>query len=79
VKDSGCAAKSRIDVRDRQPFAPWHVLKAHFVAVSGGGRNGSRSHLAYLECDCLERDGSPGRLPARAATILARVTSRSAT
>jgi type IV secretory pathway VirD2 relaxase len=38
------------------------VVKGSFVPMRGGGRDAARLHLAYLERDGVERDGSPGHL-----------------
>jgi type IV secretory pathway VirD2 relaxase len=38
------------------------LVKAHYVPMSGGGRDAARLHLDYLERDGVERDGSPGVL-----------------
>jgi hypothetical protein len=38
------------------------LVKSHYVPVWGAGRDAARLHLAYLERDGVERDGSPGVL-----------------
>jgi type IV secretory pathway VirD2 relaxase len=38
------------------------VIKARYVSMTGNGRKIAKAHLAYLERDGVERDGSPGRL-----------------
>jgi type IV secretory pathway VirD2 relaxase len=38
------------------------VVKSHYVQMRGDGRDAARLHLAYLERDGVERDGSPGTL-----------------
>lgn len=38
------------------------LVKAHYVAMARGGRVAAARHLAYLERDGVERDGSPGQL-----------------
>ena len=38
------------------------VIKARYVPIAGNGRKLAKAHLAYLERDGVERDGSPGRL-----------------
>jgi type IV secretory pathway VirD2 relaxase len=38
------------------------LVKAHFVPMRAGGRDAARLHLAYLERDGVERDGSAGVL-----------------
>jgi hypothetical protein len=37
------------------------VIKSKYVAMTGEGRKLAARHLAYLERDGVERDGSPGR------------------
>jgi hypothetical protein len=41
------------------------VIKARYIPIAGNGRKLAKAHLAYLERDGVERDGSPGRLSAR--------------
>ncbi len=43
------------------------LVKAHFVPMRAGGRDAVRLHLAYLERDGVERDGSAGVLYGAAA------------
>jgi type IV secretory pathway VirD2 relaxase len=38
------------------------VLKASYVRLAGGGAKAARAHLAYIERDGVERDGSPGQM-----------------
>jgi type IV secretory pathway VirD2 relaxase len=38
------------------------VIKARYIPIAGNGRKLAKAHLAYLERDGVERDGSPGRL-----------------
>src|SRR6185312_1295370 len=38
------------------------VIKSRYVTLGRGGLAGMKRHLAYLERDGVERDGSPGRL-----------------
>ena len=38
------------------------VVKSHYVQLRGAARDAARLHLAYLERDGVERDGSPGTL-----------------
>jgi hypothetical protein len=38
------------------------VIKSRYVTIGKGGLAGLKRHLAYLERDGVERDGSPGRL-----------------
>ena len=59
---SSGGAKARYDVGE----TPWNsrrcVVKSHYVSMARGGRLAATRHLAYLERDGVERDGSPGRL-----------------
>ena len=59
---AGAGAKARYDVGE----TPWNsrrcVVKSHYVSMARGGRLAAGRHLAYLERDGVERDGSPGRL-----------------
>jgi type IV secretory pathway VirD2 relaxase len=38
------------------------VVKASYVSLARGGIKAARVHLAYIERDGVERDGSPGRM-----------------
>jgi type IV secretory pathway VirD2 relaxase len=38
------------------------VIKARYVSMTGNGPKIAKAHLAYLERDGVERDGSPGQL-----------------
>lgn len=38
------------------------AIKCHYVSMAGGGREAARLHLAYVEREGVERDGSPGVL-----------------
>jgi hypothetical protein len=60
----GRAASKRGRVAVRAPHALSRrcVIKARYVAMTGNGRKIAKAHLAYLERDGVERDGSPGRL-----------------
>jgi type IV secretory pathway VirD2 relaxase len=53
---------SRIAVREPHALSRRCVIKSKYVPMTGEGRNLARRHLAYLERDGVERDGSPGRL-----------------
>jgi type IV secretory pathway VirD2 relaxase len=55
-------AKTSYDVGLLRQNSRRCVVKSHYVPMHGGGRDASRLHLAYLERDGVERDGSPGRL-----------------
>jgi type IV secretory pathway VirD2 relaxase len=59
---ASAGAKARYDVGE----TPWNsrrcVVKSHYVSMARGGRLAAGRHLAYLERDGVERDGSPGRL-----------------
>jgi type IV secretory pathway VirD2 relaxase len=45
------------------------VVKARVVRLTDGGIAAARLHLAYIERDGVERDGSPGRLYGAAETV----------
>jgi len=53
---------SRIAVRAPDALSRRCVIKSKYVAMTGEGRKLAARHLAYLERDGVERDGSPGRL-----------------
>jgi Protein of unknown function (DUF3363) len=53
---------SRIAVREPHALSRRCVIKSKYVAMTGEGRKLAARHLAYLERDGVERDGSPGRL-----------------
>jgi len=59
---SGMGARTRYDIGE----TPWNtrraVVKSHYVSMTRGGRLAAARHLAYLERDGVEQDGSPGRL-----------------
>ena len=38
------------------------MVKARYVSTAGSGAKAARAHLAYLERDGVEQDGSQGRL-----------------
>jgi type IV secretory pathway VirD2 relaxase len=54
--------RGRIAVRSPGALSRRCIIKAHYVATTGNGRKRAKAHLAYLERDGVERDGSPGRL-----------------
>jgi hypothetical protein len=60
----GRAASKRGRVAVRAPHALSRrcVIKARYVATTRNGHKIAKAHLAYLERDGVERDGSPGRL-----------------
>src|SRR3954471_23482161 len=52
----------RIAVREPHAMSRRCVIKSKYVPMTGEGRKLAARHLAYLERDGVERDGSPGRL-----------------
>jgi type IV secretory pathway VirD2 relaxase len=60
-RPSGQKGRARCDVR-LPPGARRCVVKASYVRLSGGGAKAARAHLAYIERDGVERDGSPGQM-----------------
>ena len=52
----------RIAVRAPHALSRRCVIKSKYVPMTGEGRRLAVRHLAYLERDGVERDGSPGRL-----------------
>jgi type IV secretory pathway VirD2 relaxase len=52
---------ARYDIGDTPPNSRRCVVKSHYVSMARGGRLAAGRHLAYLERDGVERDGSPGR------------------
>ncbi|HVZ70959.1 MAG TPA: DUF3363 domain-containing protein [Polyangia bacterium] len=54
--------RGHIAVRPPHALSRRCVIKARYVSMSGNGRKIAKAHLAYLERDGVERDGSPGRL-----------------
>jgi type IV secretory pathway VirD2 relaxase len=52
----------RIAVREPHALSRRCVIKSRYVAMTASGRKLASRHLAYLERDGVERDGSPGRL-----------------
>jgi hypothetical protein len=55
-------AWARYDVGETPSNSRRCVVKSHYVSMLRGGRGAAGLHLAYLERDGVERDGSPGRL-----------------
>ena len=58
----------RVAVREPHALSRRCVIKARYVAMTASGRKLAKLHLAYLERDGVERDGSPGAI-SRAALI----------
>ena len=56
------ARRGLIAVRAPRELSRRCVVKARYVAMSGTGQQRAKVHLAYLERDGVERDGSPGQL-----------------
>jgi hypothetical protein len=52
----------RVAVRQPHALSRRCVIKSRYVPMTAGGRKLAGRHLAYLERDGVERDGSPGRL-----------------
>jgi hypothetical protein len=63
-RGSGRAAskRGRIAVRAPHELSRRCVVKARYVPMTGNGRKLAKAHLAYLERDGVERDGSLGVL-----------------
>jgi hypothetical protein len=59
---SGLARTKPYDVGRARENSRRCVVKGSFVPMGGGGRDAARLHLAYLERDGVEPDGSPGQL-----------------
>ena len=59
--NSGRQSRARCDVR-LPPNARRCVVKARYVPMGDRGPKAARAHLAYIERDGVERDGSPGRM-----------------
>lgn len=53
---------ARIAVREPHALSRRCVIKSRYVPMKADGRKLAARHLAYLERDGVERDGSPGRL-----------------
>ncbi len=60
-KSDGRKARATCDVRLPRG-ARRCVVKASYVRLAGGGAKAARTHLAYIERDGVEQDGSQGRL-----------------
>lgn len=58
----GRATRATCDVRGVSAFSRRCVVKARYVPMRAGGDKAARLHLAYVERDGVERDGSKGRL-----------------
>src|SRR5262245_64473603 len=52
----------RVAVREPHALSRRCVIKSRYVPMTADGRKLAARHLAYLERDGVERDGSPGRL-----------------
>lgn len=52
----------RVAVREPHALSRRCVIKSRYVPMTAAGRKLAGRHLAYLERDGVERDGSPGRL-----------------
>jgi len=52
--------RARCDVRLPSGLARRCVVKARYVPTTGGGAKAARAHLAYIEREGVERDGSQG-------------------
>src|SRR4051812_13816331 len=55
-------ARVRCDVRLPPGLARRCVVKARYVSMAGSGAKAARAHLAYIERDGVEQDGSQGRM-----------------
>ena len=55
-------SRARHDIRPASPSSRRCVVKARYVPIRAGGANAARQHLAYIERDGVEQDGSKGRL-----------------
>ena len=51
-----------VAVREPHGFSRRCVIKGRYVSMTRHGQKAAKLHLAYLERDGVERDGSPGRL-----------------
>jgi type IV secretory pathway VirD2 relaxase len=54
--------RARHDIRPAPPLSRRCVIKARYVPMRAGGIKAARQHLAYIERDGVEQDGSKGRL-----------------
>ena len=59
---SGLARTKPYDVGETPRNSRRCVAKSHYVSTARGGRHAAARHLANLERDGVERDGSPGQL-----------------
>jgi type IV secretory pathway VirD2 relaxase len=59
----------RHDIRPATATSRRCVVKARYVPMANGGARGARSHLAYIERDGVEQDGSKGRLFDRSGEV----------
>ena len=66
---SAGGVRPRYDVGETPANSRRCVVKSHYVSMLRGGRVVAGLHLAYLERDGVERDGSPGRLYGADATF----------
>ena len=53
------------DIPRPPPFSRRCIVKARFVPMTAHGARAAALHLAYIERDGVERDGSAGRLVRR--------------
>jgi hypothetical protein len=54
--------RGRVAVREPRPQSRRCVVKARYVPLTARGLAAAKRHLAYIERDGVERDGSPGRM-----------------
>jgi type IV secretory pathway VirD2 relaxase len=57
--------RARIAVRAPHELSRRCVIKSRYASMTGNGRKLAKAHLAYLERDGVERDGSRGQLYGR--------------
>ena len=55
-------SRARHDIRPASPSSRRCIVKARYVPIRAGGAQAARQHLAYIERDGVEQDGSKGRL-----------------
>jgi type IV secretory pathway VirD2 relaxase len=60
---------ARHDMRSMPALSRRCVVKARYVQMRAGGDKAARRHLAYIERDGVEKDGSKGRLFDRAGDV----------
>jgi type IV secretory pathway VirD2 relaxase len=58
----GSSQRARHDIRPASVWSRRCSVKARYVPIRAGGENAARAHLAYLERDGVEQDGSKGRM-----------------